>query len=188
MKNSFYLLGGTVALVAGCASTPTPAPLATTTSPTVQTAAPKVEPVQTNARTRIEAPATALNAPSINTPPAYLDPNNPLSREKSVYFDFDQYSIKDQYRPVVNDNANYLEQHPVIHVRIEGNTDERGSREYNLALGNKRALAVAKALETKGVTSGQLETISYGKEKPLTTGHDEMAWSKNRRADIDYTN
>jgi peptidoglycan-associated lipoprotein len=106
--------------------------------------------------------------------------------KRSVYYDFDAFALKAEYTPVVDAQASYLKQHPGASVRVEGNCDERGSREYNLALGQRRADSVAKMLELAGVSTSQIEAVSYGKEKPRASGHDEQAWSQNRRSDFDY--
>jgi peptidoglycan-associated lipoprotein len=113
------------------------------------------------------------------------DPNNILSK-RSVYFDYDNYSVKAEYENLIAAHAKYLLDHPSTSITIQGNTDERGSREYNLALGQKRASAVKMALSIRGVPDKQIETVSYGMEKPKATGHDESAWSQNRRSDIVY--
>lgn len=118
-----------------------------------------------------------------------MDPFNPSSvlyQQRSVYFGFDQYNVDDQYRNLVSEHAHYLAAHPQQHVKIEGNTDERGGAEYNLALGQRRAEAVAKLMELQGVSNNQIETISFGKEKPKALGHTEADWAQNRRADIVY--
>ena len=104
----------------------------------------------------------------------------------SVYFDFDSYSVKTEYQSLLQAHATYLKSHPQRHILIQGNTDERGTSEYNLALGQKRAEAVKQGLETLGVQDSQIEAVSLGKEKPLATGHDEASWAQNRRADIVY--
>ena len=113
------------------------------------------------------------------------NPNSPLAK-RSVYFDFDSYSVKDEYQSLLQVHANYLKSHPERHVLIQGNTDERGTSEYNLALGQKRAEAVRRALSLLGVPDSQMEAVSLGKEKPLATGHDEASWAQNRRADLVY--
>ncbi len=113
------------------------------------------------------------------------DPNNILSK-RSVYFDFDSNVVKDEYRGLIQAHARYLVEHPQVHVRIEGNTDERGSREYNLALGQRRAEAVKKVMTVLGVPDNRIETVSFGEEKPVAPGHDEESWARNRRADIKY--
>jgi peptidoglycan-associated lipoprotein len=99
-----------------------------------------------------------------------------------AYFDFDQYSIRDDARPVLEAQAAWLARYPTVQVRIEGNCDERGTREYNFALGARRAEAVRSFLVAHGVPAGRITTISYGKERPLDLGHDESAWAKDRNA------
>ncbi|HKX45004.1 MAG TPA: peptidoglycan-associated lipoprotein Pal [Burkholderiaceae bacterium] len=103
---------------------------------------------------------------------------------KIVYFDFDSYVVKDEYRPLIDSYAKTLAADRKKHVVVEGHTDERGGREYNLALGQKRAEAVTKALALLGATDAQLEAVSYGKERPAAQGSDEAAWAKNRRAEL----
>ncbi|KAB0643669.1 peptidoglycan-associated lipoprotein Pal [Burkholderia latens] len=113
------------------------------------------------------------------------NPNSPLAK-RSVYFDFDQYSVKPEYQSLLQAHAGYLRSHPSRRVLIQGNTDERGTSEYNLALGQRRSQAVMSALETLGVQASQLEAVSLGKEKPVALGHDEESWAQNRRADLVY--
>jgi peptidoglycan-associated lipoprotein len=103
-----------------------------------------------------------------------------------VYFDFDSYVVKDEFRPTVEANAKALAADAKRKVSIEGHTDERGGREYNLALGQKRAEAVAKSLALLGAKDSQLEAVSFGKERPAVQGSDEVAWAKNRRAELSY--
>ena len=114
------------------------------------------------------------------------DPNNILSK-RSVYFDFDKYEIKPEYQPLVSAHAEYLKSHPTTNTTLEGNADERGSREYNLALGQKRAVSIKRALSLLGVSDNQIETVSYGKERANTECNDEGCWQKDRHADIKYT-
>ena len=106
--------------------------------------------------------------------------------KRSIYYDFDSYALKPEFEPVVEANASYLKQHSGASVRIEGNCDERGSTEYNIALGQRRADGVRKMLELAGVPAQRIETVSYGEEKPQAVGHDEQAWAQNRRSDFDY--
>jgi len=106
--------------------------------------------------------------------------------KRSIYFDLDSFVVKDEFRPIVEAHAAFMKRNPGRKVVIEGNTDERGSREYNLALGQKRAEAVKSMLRVIGVGETQLEAISYGEERPKEAGHDEAAWAQNRRADISY--
>jgi peptidoglycan-associated lipoprotein len=113
------------------------------------------------------------------------DPSNILSK-RSVFFDYDSNSVKDEYRGMVQAHSTYLGDKRDSKIRIEGNCDERGSREYNLALGQRRAESVKKMMTVLGVSDGRIETISFGEEKPASPGHDEAAWSQNRRADIKY--
>ena len=103
-----------------------------------------------------------------------------------VFFDFDSYVVKDEFRSTVEANAKVLSADRAKKVVIEGHTDERGGREYNLALGQKRAEAVAKSLALLGAQSGQMEAVSFGKERPAVQGSDEAAWAKNRRAELVY--
>jgi peptidoglycan-associated lipoprotein len=114
------------------------------------------------------------------------DPKGELAK-RSVYFDFDNYSLKDEYKPVIAAHSKYLDAHKNRKIVIQGNTDERGGSEYNLALGQKRAEAVRKSLSLLGVPAAQMEAVSFGKEKPKATGHDEASWAENRRADIVYS-
>jgi peptidoglycan-associated lipoprotein len=113
------------------------------------------------------------------------DPASPLSR-RSVYFDFDSFTIRDEFRPVVEAHAKYLVANKARKVVIQGNTDERGSREYNLALGQKRSEAVRRALVSLGVADAQIEAVSFGEEKPKASGADEASFAENRRADLVY--
>ena len=113
------------------------------------------------------------------------DPNSPLSK-RSVYFDFDSFVVKDEFKPTIEAHARYLQQNPSAHLTIQGNTDERGSREYNIALGQKRADSVKRMMTLLGARDTQIETVSFGKEKPRNAGHDESAWAENRRDDIVY--
>ncbi|HEY7787923.1 MAG TPA: peptidoglycan-associated lipoprotein Pal [Casimicrobiaceae bacterium] len=113
------------------------------------------------------------------------NPSSILSK-RSVYFDFDSFVVKDEYRPLVEAHARYLQQNRGARMTIQGNTDERGSREYNIALGQKRADASKRMMTLLGASDNQIETVSFGKEKPKNPGHDEAAWAENRRDDIVY--
>lgn len=107
--------------------------------------------------------------------------------ERSVYFDFDDATLARQWMDLVERQGRYLSGQPALKVRVEGHTDERGGAEYNLALGQRRADAVRKALELYGVRAAQIEAVSFGEERPKARGHDEPAWQQNRRADIAYS-
>jgi peptidoglycan-associated lipoprotein len=113
------------------------------------------------------------------------DPKGVLAN-RSVYFDFDSFAVRADGKPVVENHSAYLNKNTQRKVLIQGNTDERGGTEYNLALGQKRAEAVRKAMNAMGVADNQIEAVSLGKEKPKAQGHDEAAWAENRRADIVY--
>lgn len=113
------------------------------------------------------------------------DPASPLAK-RSVYFQYDSFVVQPEFQSVVEAHARYLAGNKTKKVVIEGNTDERGGREYNLALGQKRADAVRRALATLGVDDAQMESISFGEEKPRAMGSDESAFAENRRADLSY--
>jgi peptidoglycan-associated lipoprotein len=115
------------------------------------------------------------------------DPSNILSK-RSVFFDYDSAVVKDEFKPVVTAHARYLTDNRGRRVVIQGNTDERGSREYNIALGQRRADSVKKMLMLLGAADNQIETVSFGEEKPRTMGDSENAYAENRRADIVYDN
>ncbi|HET6807393.1 MAG TPA: peptidoglycan-associated lipoprotein Pal [Frateuria sp.] len=118
--------------------------------------------------------------------PADLDTDACL-RQRVVYFDFDKTEIKPEFQQIMACHAKYLQDRPESHIRLEGNTDERGTREYNLGLGERRGNAVSDALQANGGSASQVEVISYGKEKPVCREHNEDCWSKNRRVEIVYT-
>lgn len=113
------------------------------------------------------------------------DPASPLSK-RSVYFEFDSFVVKDEYKPLIESHGRYLAQNRNAKMTIQGNTDERGSREYNIALGQKRADAVKRMMTLLGAQDSQIETVSFGKEKPKNPGHDEASWAENRRDDFVY--
>jgi len=111
------------------------------------------------------------------------DPSSPLSK-RIVYFEFDSYVVKDEYKPMIEAHGRYLQANRSARMTIQGSTDERGSREYNIALGQRRADALKKMLLLYGATEIQIETVSFGKEKPRRDGHDEASWTENRRDEI----
>ena len=114
------------------------------------------------------------------------DPNNILSK-RSIYYELDKFDVRDDYRGLVEAHAKYLRENPSAKILIQGNTDERGSREYNVGLGQRRSDGVKKMLVLLGARDNQIESVSLGEEKPQAEGHDESAWSKNRRSDILYS-
>jgi peptidoglycan-associated lipoprotein len=151
-------------------------------------------PVKVAEPTVVERTPTASTEPSnvrdispVET--ATVDPlNDPkgVLANRSVYFDFDSYVVREDGKPVVSNHSNYLNQNKSRKVLIQGNTDDRGGSEYNLALGQKRAEAVRRSMSTLGVAENQMEAVSLGEEKPKATGSGEAAWAENRRADIVY--
>lgn len=139
------------------------------------------------------ATAPAPTTPQATTQPvqakalaAHLDPASLISKERSVFFALDDYSVDAKFLRLIQAHGQYLAANPTLSIRVEGHADERGGTEYNLALGQKRADAVTKVLKTYGVRDSQLESVSFGKEKPMAAGHDESAWSQNRRVDLSY--
>jgi peptidoglycan-associated lipoprotein len=167
-----------VALLAACRTTPTPPPAPAATA-TTQPAA----PAPTAAANTGRAAAPAASASPI---PAHLDPRNPIAAERSVFFDYDHFSVKRDYFTLIERHGRYLAANPSLRIKIEGNADDRGSAEYNLALGQKRAHAVLAALRIQGARDAQMEATSWGEERPRNTADDETAWAENRRADVVY--
>lgn len=113
------------------------------------------------------------------------DPNSPLSK-RVIHFDYDSSAIRDEFRALLEAHAEFLKSNPASKVILQGHADERGSREYNLALGQRRAESVYKAFALLGVGESQMEAVSLGEEKPVAEGHDEAAWQQNRRTEILY--
>ncbi len=166
----------TVMLLGACSSTPVATPVVKSPATAQPVAVPAPLP-------KVVATPTPVVKSEIA---AYLDPNSALSKEKSVFFDFDQYTVKPEGQRVLEMHAKYLAAHASVKVKIEGNADDQGSAEYNLALGQKRADAAVKVLKIFGAKDAQLESVSFGKEKPIALGHDDQSRSQNRRVDIDY--
>lgn len=117
----------------------------------------------------------------------FQNPSSKLSK-REIYFKFDSSDIESKYKDILDAHAKYLTNHPNAHVRLEGNTDPRGTREYNLALGERRAKSVAQYLELQGVSSDQITTISFGEERLAVQGNNPQAWAKDRRVHIVYSN
>lgn len=149
-------------MFAACSSEETKTPPPAESAPPVQT-----------------APAPAPAAPAVSAISAA-----DLAAKHSVYFDLDKSDLKPESADTISLWAKYLTQNSASKARIEGNCDERGSREYNVGLGERRANAVAQALEAQGVSPSQVSTVSYGKEKPVCSEHKEACWSQNRRGDL----
>ncbi|MEH6462061.1 peptidoglycan-associated lipoprotein Pal [Chitinimonas sp. JJ19] len=173
MKNTLASLT-LVGLLAACAST-TPAP--------VENKAPDATPTpstnNSNTSTQPVQPSQGSKLDPLNDPASMLS-------KRGVYFDYDKYDVRADQQALVEAHGRYLAANPGRSVRVEGNADERGSREYNLALGQKRAEAVRKALSVVGAKDGQIEATSNGEEKPRATDKDEASYAENRRADMVY--
>ncbi|NCV60735.1 MAG: peptidoglycan-associated lipoprotein Pal, partial [Betaproteobacteria bacterium] len=150
-------------------------------APTPMPAPAPAEPAARSAVTPVEASSST----STGLPAALSNPASPVFR-KIVYFDFDSFEIREEFRGLIQAHANFLQSNKQLKVSIQGHTDERGTREYNLALGQKRAEALRKALVTLGVPDAQLEAVSLGEEKPMNQGTDETAFAQNRRAELVY--
>lgn len=167
-----------VAFLSACGSAPVgnaPASAAPVASE-VKPAAPKAA-----ASTSLASPVAA-----VVVKPAYLDAANPLSHQRSVFFGYDNFSVTGEYQPLIEMHGRFLASNPKVSIRVEGNADERGSAEYNLALGQKRAESVARALKVYGVKDEQMEAISWGEEKPMESARSDAAFAKNRRVDLVY--
>ena len=177
MKTSFakYLAIATTVAILGACSSAVPLndkPIETKTGKSPTTSAnndSRAIPTVTS-----DASADALN-----------DPQGVLAK-RSVYFDYDSFDVKSEFRTLVQAHARYLTENKTRKIMIQGNTDERGGAEYNLALGQRRAEAVKKMMTALGVTESQIETVSLGKEKPKASGSNEAAYAENRRSDIVY--
>ncbi|UXH79897.1 peptidoglycan-associated lipoprotein Pal [Roseateles amylovorans] len=161
-----------VAALAACSSTKLDEPAPVETKP----ATPVVQPQQPQTNTTGERPVTTVDLG------AQYDAA--VSNQRVVYFDFDSFVVKDDYRSLIENHSKRLNNKKSLVLSLEGHTDERGGREYNLALGQKRAEAVAKSLTLLGVATNQVEPVSFGKERPADNGHNEDAWAKNRRVEL----
>jgi peptidoglycan-associated lipoprotein len=160
----------TLFLIAGCASQ------STTPDQAPQPQAAAQPGAQPSATPPAGGPAASTQA---------RDPRDGYAK-RSVYYEFDGYDVRADYRPMVEAHAQYLKQNPTVRITIEGNCDDRGSREYNVALGQRRAESVMKMMKLLGVRDGQIESVSFGKEKPRVAGNSEAAWAENRRSDFAY--
>jgi peptidoglycan-associated lipoprotein len=143
------------------------------------------EPV-TPAETAVTAPVAEVAKEAAPASTDALDDANSILAQRSAFFDFDKSAVKDADKAMVQAHGQYLASHADRAVVVEGNADERGSSEYNIGLGNRRADSVKKMLVVSGAKASQVSTVSFGEEKPRATGHNEAAWSQNRRADIVY--
>jgi peptidoglycan-associated lipoprotein len=190
-----------LALLAGCASPtrvsePAPAPVQTATARSAAPATAPATPAATAAATRA-APQSGVSTVDLAARPAAAGAAGAAApaaaagvaalaapAERVVYFDFDSFAIRDDFKALIEGHARVLAREGARRMTIEGHTDERGGREYNLALGQKRAEAVVRSLVLLGVSERQLEAVSFGKERPAAQGSDESAWARNRRAEL----
>jgi peptidoglycan-associated lipoprotein len=156
-------------LLAGCSTTPE------TQAPAKEAPTPQ----------RIESkPATAVE---VTKPTATDNVKTGVLAQRSIFYDYDKFDVRAEYRPMVEAHAKYLRDNPGRRMLIQGNADERGSREYNIGLGQRRSDGVKKMMTLLGVRDNQIESVSLGEEKPMDDGHNEAAWAKNRRSDILYS-
>ena len=160
-----------LAVLAGCSTTPLPEDSGA--------------PVESRTGSSDVKPVVAGDLDASGLPRELTDPKSPLA-QRSIYFDVDKYEVKGDYQALVAAHAKYLVANRGFKVLVQGNTDETGSREYNLSLGQKRADAVKRALVLLGAREDQIESVSLGEEKPRNTGRDEAAFAENRRADVLY--
>ena len=174
MRSTFVIVGLAAVMLSACSSQP-PAPEQKPTAVEERQPAAKVESAPVKAESIDPYSLAALK-----------DPKSPLSK-RSVFFDFDKYIIKDEFKPLLEQHGKFLVANPQIKMLIRGNADERGSREYNLALGQKRAEAVKKTVLLNGGKEVQVEAVSLGKEKPRCTESTEECWAQNRRGDMLYS-
>jgi peptidoglycan-associated lipoprotein len=173
MKQSLFLAAALAAALAGCASGVNLDQV----------------PVEDRSGQVSQPPATPggqSQVESVQADTTQATQAGPANVARIIYFDFDSYVVKPEFQSLIEAHARFLKQNANRHIVIEGHTDERGGREYNLALGQKRSEAVRRALELLGVRDNQVEAVSFGKEKPAVQGNDESAWTQNRRAEIAY--
>lgn len=169
-----------LSLLAACSSTKPPAQVEDSgTKSDSQVNAPTTSNTGSNTGTTSRDTTTTTSLDPLD------DPSSPLAK-RSVYFGYDSSNVNSEDQATISAHARYLSSKSAQKVRLEGHADERGSNEYNLALGQRRAESIQKMFELNGVQSSQVEAVSYGEEKPKAIGHDESAWAQNRRADINY--
>ena len=176
--STFTIVLAAAAFVAACTTTPdeqTPAPV-TDAKPGATKPGAESKPIP-----RVDV----TGKPQAGIDPRLKDPNSPLSK-RSVYFDFDSFEVKSEFRPLVEAHAKYLRENPNAKMLIQGNADDRGSREYNVGLGQRRSDSVKKMLVLLGARENQLESVSLGEEKPVCAESNEGCWSKNRRGEMLY--
>jgi peptidoglycan-associated lipoprotein len=169
---------GLAVLLGACSSAPQSQPPAS-----VEERKPGVGDTAKPVESRPVTPVDVTGAPAGSALNPLKDPANVLSK-RSIYYDFDKFEVKDEYRGLVEAHAKYLRENPGARMLIQGNTDERGSREYNVSLGQRRSDGVKKMMVLLGAREGQVESVSLGEEKPQAEGRTEDAWARNRRSDM----
>lgn len=170
-----YLSLIVVSLLSACASEP----------PKTQTSVPVEDRTQAPKAAATQSADTRPLVPPMQSMSPLKDPNNILSK-RSVFYDYDSFDVKAEYKPMIEAHGKYLADNPKSKVFLQGNADDRGSREYNIALGSKRAEGVRKMLSVLGAKEEQMEAVSFGEEKPRADCPEEACWSQNRRSDIVY--
>ncbi len=181
---AFIIAAGLLLVAAGCQTTPEdPQAGAAVEDRSKPGAKPGAQPVERPQVGKLDV--TKPGGASDSSLAALKDPSSPLSK-RQIFFDYDRFDVKDEYRPLIEAHAKYLRENPNAKMLIQGNADERGSREYNVALGQKRSDNVKKMLVLLGAREAQLESVSLGEEKPMCADHNENCWSKNRRGDMLY--
>jgi len=168
-----FAIGLSLLMLSGCSSTPS------------REGGAEVTEQSTGAQTGAGATTSAASQGEAWTGDPLQNPNSLLAT-RVIYFDFDQSNVRMDYRDVISAHAEYLATHPDVTVRLEGHADERGTREYNLALGEQRAMAVRSLLMAEGVADNQIVVVSYGEERPASYEHNEEAWALNRRVELVY--
>jgi peptidoglycan-associated lipoprotein len=172
MMNRMFLALGLAIAIAGCSSVPL-----------------NDVPVEDKSATTVPgggAPGTQSSVAPITADNLAGTSQGPANVARLIYFDYDSYAVKPQFQSLIEAHAKFLKANPGRRIALEGHTDERGGREYNLALGQRRAEAVRRSLGLLGVNDNQMEAVSFGKEKPAAAGSDESAWAQNRRVEVVY--
>ena len=183
MRRTIITVASSALLFAGCASTPEePRTGAEAQQPSATGEASRTQPQPFE---RKAMAGTDLNAGKSD--PAGMKGAHGVPSQRSIYYDYDKFELKDEYRRIVESHAKYLRENPGAKLIVQGNADERGSREYNVGLGQRRSENVKKALLLLGAKENQVESVSLGEEKPACTDHAENCWWKNRRGDIRYS-
>jgi peptidoglycan-associated lipoprotein len=186
MLKKVVLTALVAAFLAACSSERTKPSMAKVDEVKVAPTPPKVDTPQVPMAPKPIPPAQPLQEAKMDDGPFPAKGQGGALGQRAIYYAFDAFAVSDEYKPVAQAHAGFLAKHGKSKLTLQGNCDERGSREYNLALGQRRADGVKTLLTLGGAASEQIEVVSFGKEKPAAAGHDEEAWAKNRRVDIVY--